>query len=87
MSDNRIISADEVLLPDDIINYINAGIKKKWNGVSATWKFKDDKSRAEFDRLKEAVPVIKQLYKERGWDVFMGFDYSFNIVTFRITKI
>ena len=38
MSDNRIISANDVILPDDIVNYINSNIKKNWTGVSASWK-------------------------------------------------
>jgi hypothetical protein len=90
MSDNRIINADDLVLPDDIIVYINDEIKKYWTGVSASWVFSPSTNRSfnrkNYDRLKEAEPIIKREFGERGWNVEMEFSSITNKVNFKVTK-
>lgn len=91
MSDNRIISANDVILPDDIVNYINSNIKKNWTGISASWKASKAHIKSfndkDFSRMEESYPIIKDAYGEKGWDIDIKFNHACKEITFRVTKL
>ena len=96
---SRIISANSINLPEDIINYINKNIKEYWTGKSAVWDIYWEEK--WYERDKEAAPLIRGAYGNEGWDVNMtfppgeskekylgdGYFKSYYKVCFRVTKI
>ena len=96
---SRIISANSINLPEDIINYINKNIKEYWTGKSAVWDIYWEEK--WYERYKEAAPLIRGAYGNEGWDVNMtfppgerkeknlgdGYFKWYYKVCFRVTKI
>ena len=89
---SKILSANDVFLPEDITSYINRNIEKNWTGLSARWAYNvgygEDsiKRQRDYDRLVEAAPVLIEKYKEQGWNLSMDWSIS-GSMRFKITKI
>ena len=88
---SKILSANDVFLPEDITSYINRNIEKNWTGLSARWAYnvgwgEDSIKRQRFyDRLVESAPVLIEEYKEQGWNLSM--DWRAGSMGFKITKL
>jgi hypothetical protein len=73
----KIVSADDMGLPVDLLRYLDAHIKKLWTGVYSSWTYKVDNGdeRIKFyARMKSAYPLLKKAYEEKGWELKVEFD-------------
>ena len=88
----KIVSADDMGLPVDLLRYLDTHIKKHWTGVYSSWTYivshGDDRNKF-YTRMKSAYPLLKKAYEEKGWDLKVEFnDWSYRgKISFRVSKL
>lgn len=82
--DNLIRSASDVGLPEDIIRYVEKNREKYWSGVSSKWILWRKRYENDYSRMEEAIPLIKDVFRKKGWDVETSL-YG-DRIKFKITK-
>jgi hypothetical protein len=88
----KIVSADDMGLPVDLLRYLDTHIKKLWTGVYSSWTYivdNGDERRKFYARMKSAYPLLKKAYEEKGWDLKVEFDDWSNRgkISFMVSKL
>ena len=88
----KIVSADDMGLPVDLLRYLDTHIKKLWTGVYSSWTYivdNGDERIKFYARMKSAYPLLKKAYEEKGWDLKVEFDdWSHRgKISFRVSKL